>query len=188
MSREVWVKLHVDLLDDPKLTVRSASDFKLWVCLILLAKQTTEDGVIHKMGPSALRDRFSLQCSPGKVVDALEYFKKNGMIELANGSIKIVNYDKRQTVKDFHEKNAERQKRWRHRSVMGDVTADVTGDVTRVEEIRSDQIPLKPPQGGTSRSHPFRSRKAKPAEPSCTGCREAGHYFQHCPRKAEYEA
>lgn len=169
MARESWAKLHVELLDDAKLALPKCSDsgFKLWVCLILLAKQTTEDGVIHKMGPAALCERFGMGCSPKRVQESLDHFAANGMIALENNIIRILNYERRQAAKDPREQNAERQRRWRARhndSNGANVTGVTQSNVTRLEETRLDQIPLKPPQGGATHSHPFRSRKAKTAQ------------------------
>lgn len=163
MPRESWVKVHVELLDEDKLCGRPDSDFKLWVCLILLARQTTEDGVIHKMGPSALRDRFSLRCSTRRVQEALDHFAGKKMVELAEGSIRILNYEKRQAVKDYKEQNAERQRRWRERNVTGngEVTSASNGQ-SRLEENRTDPPP-KPPLRGATRLRRSLVEKPPPA-------------------------
>ena len=183
---EFWIKLHVDLLDDVKLIGRPDSDFKLWVSLLLLAKQSGDDGVIHRLGPSALRERFGLQCPTRKVIQALDHFAASKMIALDNGDIHILNYDKRQSVKDFHEKNAERQKRYRDSNVTRNATVTLRSNAQiRSEEIRSDQIPPKPPHGGATRLRRSRFEKP-PAIPACNGCRELGHTLADCPRKAEF--
>lgn len=154
MSRELWAKLHVELLDDGKLYERSDSDFRLWVSLILLAKMTTEDGVIRGMGADSLRKRFNLRCSALKVQGALEHFAQHHMLTMEpDGAIKLLNYEKRQAVKDYKEQNAERQRRWRDRNVTDNVIPNVTsnGDVTtdqiRREKKRRDP-PLTPPKSG----------------------------------------
>ena len=42
-----WCKLHVDLLDDPKMAKLSAEEFRLWIELLLLASEAGAAGWIN---------------------------------------------------------------------------------------------------------------------------------------------
>jgi len=141
MPRELWAKVAVETLDDVKLFDRPDSDFRLWICLILFSKATTDDGIIRGMGPDALRRKFGLKCKTAAVEAALLHFsqtKPDPMVAfLDDGSIVLLKYRKRQVgAKDNPEAVKERQRRYRKRHVTdplvtarnGAVTGDVTGD------------------------------------------------------------
>lgn len=168
MSGQCWAKVHTEMLDDEKLIGRPDADFRLWVSLILFAKRNGDDGIIRGLDATRMRSRFWMQCKTSKVQDALEYFASHSMIRIdADGTIHLLHYEARQSVKDHLERNAERQRRWRERNAKRNSDPNVThnGHVTteekRGEEIRS---PLSPPSGGATQSHPFR-RKAEPPAP-----------------------
>src|SRR6266851_8356683 len=115
MPRELWAKIAVEVIRDPKLISRPAWERWFWIGLICLAKEVAEDdGVLRGFDAAALGGVLNLGVTAAKVRAALEYFASAGMVELqADGAISLIHFCARQYVtKDVT--GALRQSRYRN--------------------------------------------------------------------------
>lgn len=95
----LWAKIDVDMPEDGKLYGASVVTRHLWTCLICLAKKQDDRGAIRGFDCALLAGRFNL---PRKAVaDALTHYQAHRMVELdTDGTIRLVNFDKRQGRED----------------------------------------------------------------------------------------
>jgi hypothetical protein len=98
MPRELWAKVAVEIVRDPKLLARSVWERWLWLGLICLTKENANgDGILHGYNPRLLASVLDLPAKPDKVKAALESFAAAGMVRLhADGSIELLHFKKRQ--------------------------------------------------------------------------------------------
>jgi len=107
-----WIKLWVEMLDDPKVAVLSDRLWRRWVEILLLAKLQGNDGQLPGLPQMAWRLRLS-----GEEVESdLVELARLGLVEHINGEWMVPNFAKRQAPKD----GAERMRihrQWRVRDV-----------------------------------------------------------------------
>lgn len=116
MARELWAKVYVNLRHHPKIIGRPDADFRLWVGLILHAKEHCPDCVVRDMTAADMRGSFGIK-APVKVVEAgLKYFIRKGMLVEVPGGLLIRDMAERQAkAGDTPEAHAERQRQYRLR-------------------------------------------------------------------------
>jgi len=114
MPRELWAKIAVEVIRDPKLISRPAWERWFWIGLICLAKEVAEDdGVLRGFDAAAVGGMLNLGVTAAKVRAAIEYFASAGMVELRpDGAITLINFAKRQAHSDSPEAQAERSRRY----------------------------------------------------------------------------
>ena len=136
-NSDPWLRFYVRTLNNPKVQQLADSDFKGWVNLLCLAKET--DGVL----PSAADVAYRLRLSERKAKSLLTTLRNNGLID-------------GDAMHDWHDlqyksdSSTERVKRYRERS--GNVTSN--GDETFQKRPRSEQIRTE-----KSRSEDARARQ-----------------------------
>lgn len=95
--RYTWAKVYCELPRDLKLVGRSAHDCWLWVCLILLARESEEPGTVLTLQARVAYLAQYARLRPKAVVEALNYFEAAGMVTLgASGSITVEAFQRRQ--------------------------------------------------------------------------------------------
>src|SRR2546423_127851 len=79
MPRELWAKVAVEIVRDPKLLARAPWERWLWLGLICLTKENANgDGILHGYNPRLLASVLDLPAKPAKVKAALEAFAAAG--------------------------------------------------------------------------------------------------------------
>lgn len=138
MARELWAKIAVEIIRDPKLVPREPWERWLWLGLICLTKEMTEeDGILRGYDARALASVLDLRVAPSKVRAALEAFAAAGMVVLRpDNAIELLHFKKRQWMpKDSPEAVRKRQQEWRAKhkgngAVTGETAAMSNGSVT----------------------------------------------------------
>lgn len=102
-----WIKLYIDMIDDPKMLKLSDWQFRRFIELLLVAKENDKAGLLQPVPEIAWRIR---QCE--KVVkDTLRAMEEIGVVRETENGWLFVNFAKRQAMSD----SAERVKRFRER-------------------------------------------------------------------------
>lgn len=125
MTSKYWIKLHIEILDDPKM---GRMEHELWrrtVELFLVAGEHSEEGKLPPVSDLAWRLRWE----EDYLLDVLQTLETYKITERIRGAWWIKNFKKRQTSESLERvrKFRERQKQ-RYSNVT--VTDDVTDDVT----------------------------------------------------------
>lgn len=106
----LWAKIDVGLRHHPKLIGRPDADFRLWVGLILHAKEHCPDFTVRDLSPSDMRGAFGIKAPVGVVVAGLKYFISKGMlVEQSDGGLLIRDMEDRQGKYD----QEEQRDKWR---------------------------------------------------------------------------
>jgi hypothetical protein len=102
-----WLRLHTDLIDDPKMARLSDKEFRIFIFLLCFARESSADGTIKGELPDlAWRIRID-ETAIKTCIDALVKLK---VVTHKNSCISFVNWQKRQPLSDS---SAERVKRYR---------------------------------------------------------------------------
>jgi hypothetical protein len=112
----MWLKLAVEVADDPKLLALPEAERWLWICLLCLAKRR-ESATLTGYTAKMLVQVFALTIKVPRAQAALEHFERQGMVRLyPDGTIEIAKWEERQAIaKDSPEAVRERQQAWRAR-------------------------------------------------------------------------
>ena len=102
-----WIKLSLEILDDPKMARLTDFQFRIFTLCLLYAKELDKGGDLAPAGDIAWRFRLPEKA----VVDALLAMERAGIIAENDGRYLIVNFAKRQALSD----GAERTRRYRER-------------------------------------------------------------------------
>jgi hypothetical protein len=136
-----WLRLYVDILDDPKMKKLNDKTFKIFIFLMLFARELDENGVINK----PLCDvAWRLRMKEAPLKYALEYLSSLGIISYNSEQIQFINWSKRQYKSD---NVTERVQRFRKRS--SNVPSNVIEQIQNRTEQKADtpdgpfQLPSK---------------------------------------------
>lgn len=144
-----WVRLSVELFDNPKIKIlemnKNGDAFvSLWLRLLCLAGRANNNGLVYVTDGVAYTPDI-LAAMTGKdvevITEALDLFRKLNMIAIdEEGYIEILGWEKHQNTEGLNkirEQTKERVQRYRDKKKAvtsnagnGDVTQDVTQDVT----------------------------------------------------------
>lgn len=116
MPRNAWAKVYCDLLRHPKIIGRPDSDVRLFLGLILYAKEYAPETGIVALTPSAMRTQFGIKASPASVKAGLSYFVKCGVLVEDGEYFRIKDFATRQK----NDSSAARTRDWRERHRDGD--------------------------------------------------------------------
>ena len=139
----LWAKIDVGILRHPMLRGRPDADAKVWLALILDAKEHGTDGVVRG-GPAEIRTLAQVKASVRVVSEALAHFVEAGALEAIDGGYRLRDFAARQCrPSDLETGNAARQRRYRerHARVTGTVTsnASVTPTVTQRVTVEEEE-------------------------------------------------
>lgn len=124
-----WLKLHNDIIHDPKIRVLAFEDRWHFVALLVL----TNDGTLDE--PKDVRDMLVEVALGLHGVDLANLKNRLQKLRLIGDDWKPTRWEMRQAAKD--KTGAERQKRFRENQVLRKQTRYVTGDVT--EPLRTEE-------------------------------------------------
>lgn len=149
-----WIKLYIEILDDPKMDGFTNEEFGLWVKLLLLAGKVNKDGLI----PRSLADggwrvgtiATMLRTSPQKMSAVLSKCRRRNMVTYSqSGDILLKNFSKRQHRPPSAKAEAVAERVHKYREMKRGSNKASNGIVTTTEQTqtREDKTPL-PPTGG----------------------------------------
>lgn len=107
--RHSWAKVYCDLLRHPKIIGRPDSDVRLFLGLILHAKEYSPDHGLVQLTPTDMRNAFGIKAPMKAVLDGLAYFIKEGVLQQEAEHVRIRDFATRQAA----DSAAERMQRWR---------------------------------------------------------------------------
>lgn len=121
-----WIKLHVDLFDNPKIRYldtlpKGDTYFRIWINLMVLAGKINNQGLVyfHPDRPHNMKTLATVLLKPEKVVaEAIQLFEEMHMIQMKDGYIMILNWEKYQNqarLEVIRENNREAKRRQRDR-------------------------------------------------------------------------
>src|SRR5512141_1351576 len=113
MASHYWIKLYIEILDDPKMGKLPDSLFRRAIELFLLAGEFKKEGLLQPIEDIAWR----LRSSPEEVVEALNALSRIGIARESPDGWLITNFAKRQEASS----SANRVRNYRERR-----NADVT--------------------------------------------------------------
>lgn len=115
MPRHAWAKVYCDLLRHPKIIRRPDSDVRLFVGLILYAKEYAPDTGVVDLSADEMRGTFGIKAPLKAVEQGLDYFVAQGVLVRNGPFIQIRDFAARQAADSL----ADRQQRWRDRNKSG---------------------------------------------------------------------
>lgn len=114
----IWIKLYLEILDDPKMGQLSDHLWRRSVELFLLAGKNGNDGKLPTAGEIA----WTLRTSADEVTECLKALSKYGIVHENGGSWFVSHFEKRQYSESY-----ERVKRYRNAKSNGGSNADEAG-------------------------------------------------------------
>jgi len=136
-----WIKLWVEMLDDPKMVSLTESQRWVWCALLLATTRSPEPGrmLLPSGRPMSVRQMWQVtRCTEMPLEEfeaALGLMQEQEMVAWKDGALEMVNWHKRQDPQDITA--PERMRRYRDRLRRGnghpavtDVTPSLTGQDT----------------------------------------------------------
>jgi len=140
MTKRFWVKLYIEILDDPKMGLLPDWLWRRAIELFLLAGENGNDGLLQPVTDLAWRLRVSAE----KLTESLQALEGVGVVHETPQGWMVTNFKKRQ-----YSESLERVRRFRSRYRNGESNAPGNGHVTDDESISisvSDSVSLE--EGG----------------------------------------
>jgi len=156
-----WFRVYTEIVDDPKMARLSGDQFRDWIFLLALARESEEPGVIMMSPEDAA---WRLRRPPDEFKESLSLFEHLEMITLEDGRIVVSKFLERQYDKPSDRPDAVRQRVARHRERGCNAAVTPSEDrsnapATRGNAIDSDSesdsdserdSDQRPPVGGVS--------------------------------------
>lgn len=130
-----WIKLHVDLFDNPKIRnldtlPKGDTYFRIWINLMVLAGKINNQGLVyfHPDRPHTMKTLAIVLLKPEKIVaESIQLFEAMHMIELKDGYIMILNWEKYQNLARLetirgNNREAKRRQRERQAALVNDMS------------------------------------------------------------------
>jgi len=113
-----WIKLYVEMLDDPKLAALRESDCWRFVQLLLVAAERDEGGIL----PTSKLLAWRLRMDQAQLLDDLRAMSEVGIVCRQGEHWKVTNFEKRQAALSGAERVTQHRERKRNKGVTEDVT------------------------------------------------------------------
>lgn len=135
MARMQWLRLYTEIIDDPKLRDFSGDEFRCWIYLLCLARESDRPGFVRgDAADLAWRMRRPLD----EVQAMLEKAQARGMVRPAPDGLDVVHFLERQYDHPSDAPEAVRSRVRRHRGNGGATTGN--DHVTTGPEKRNDRV------------------------------------------------
>jgi hypothetical protein len=133
MPKLPWLRLYTEIVDDPKIRDFTGDQFRDWIYVLCLARESSELGFINQ----TVKDMaWRLRRPMKKLQTNLELFADRGMIELTAEGVKVLHFAERQYDKPSDMPEATRDRKKKSRRCHADVTPE-SRDIT--EQNRTEQ-------------------------------------------------
>jgi hypothetical protein len=126
MTKRIWIKLYLEILDDPKMGQLPDWLWRRAIELFLLAGENGNDGLLQPVPDLAWRLRVSAE----KLTESLQALSEVGVVHETPQGWLVTNFKKRQ-----YSESVERMRRYRRRNGYGNSDTPGDGDVTDDESI-----------------------------------------------------
>jgi hypothetical protein len=110
MTTFTWLKLYVEMLDDPKVGMMADWTFRRFIQFLLVARERNQNGLLGPVSELAWR----LRSSEDDMLNALRTMSETGIVAETPDGWKVVNFEKRQMALSPTERSREFQKRKRN--------------------------------------------------------------------------
>ena len=151
-----WLRLHTEIVDDPKLADFTGDEFRLWIYLIAMGRESTVPGTI---GMAAAGIAWRVRRPLAEVEATIAKCEAKGMLESDTLTVRILNWDKRQYDKpsDKPQETAARQRKARDtKSNHAHVTPE-----SRASSVQNQR------RGETETEEERKKKKAEKKAPRC---------------------
>jgi len=140
VARLPWFRVYTEIVDDPKMARLSGDQFRDWIFLLALARESEEPGVIMMSPEDAA---WRLRRPPDEFKESLSLFERLEMITLEDGRIVVSKFLERQYDKPSDRPDEVRRRVARHRKRQSNAAAtpdpvDGNAAVTRRNAIDSE--------------------------------------------------
>lgn len=150
-----WLKLYVEILDDPKVGLMSDLLFKRFIQFLLVAKERNQGGLLGPVNELAWR----LRTTESEILDILTTMSKStGIVSETPAGWVVVNFQKRQCQ---YSESYERVKRYRERNsndkknvTVAGVSSSSSSDSDSLEEGVQGGKPTIPTTPREAYDHP----------------------------------
>ena len=138
MASKFWIKLYMEILDDPKMGNLSDHLFKRAVEMFLLAGDYDKDGFLPPEKDISWRLRTNNELLHADITELIEH----GILEIIDNKLNVKNFSKWQAGINVNERMRRYREQKKKDIYYGDVTEDVTTrntDKSRVDKNRIDK-------------------------------------------------
>lgn len=108
MANNYWIKLYIEILDDPKMGRLTAEQWRRTVELFLLAGEQSENGILPSLADIAWR----LRVDENELLQTMSELEQIGILNRDGDTWMVTNFARRQDAVS----GAERSKAWRERA------------------------------------------------------------------------
>jgi hypothetical protein len=140
MKNRFWVKLYIEILDDPKMGQLPDWLWRRAIELFLLAGESGNDGLLQPVTDLAWR----LRVSAVKLTESLQALSEVGVVHETPQGWMVTNFKKRQ-----YSESVERMRRYRKRNGYGNSDGSGDGAVTEDDSISYSVSASSPEERGT---------------------------------------
>lgn len=124
MPKLSWFRVYTEILDDMKLRSLTGDQKWDWVCLLALARESSEPGVVCGTAEDAA---WRLRRPLDEFEESLRLFEERGMVEVRPGRIIVTHFLARQYDKQSDRPDATRDRKRRSRANHAGVTLESRG-------------------------------------------------------------
>lgn len=129
---DYWLKLYIEILDDPKMATMPDRVWRRTIELFLVAKRMNKDGHL----PDTRQVAWLLRMSADELEHDLRQIASTGIIEQEVGGWFIPNFSKRQAAVGDAERKAQERARKQSQQYYDDVTSQSRNVTQRTEDRR----------------------------------------------------
>ena len=161
-----WLKLWTETIHDTKIRRLPTGQRWCWIGVLCLAQESEQNGKLEMSGEPLTDEVIADACGVDMATwnTARSYFLRANMLIEEDGSLVVVNWNKRQGPAD--PTAAERM--WRFRNKGSNVTPDVDRNVTRNVTRNSDADVTRRGQKKEDRGEMLDEREQRPETPATT--------------------
>lgn len=158
MAQKYWIKLYMEILDDPKMGRMDDTLWRRTIELFLLAAKTSEDGAL----PPVSDISWNLRVSETDILNALEKLQDLGIVFEDESGWMVTHFAERQDA-DSHAERQMRYKESRRTSPKPVTKSHPTGDDPMTQPVTNSQTEKSREEKNQSREEGEESRAESPA-------------------------
>lgn len=151
-----WLRLHTEIVDDPKMASLSGDEFRVWVYLMCMARESYAPGTIG-MDAAGIAWRMRL---PNDLVErSLAKFESSGMIRRDALTVSIAKWEARQYEKPSDTPRESRKRKRKERD------KGVTAEPGHAHVTPTSRVPSVQSRTDTEQNRPEQNDAAPPPAP-----------------------
>jgi len=131
MANNYWIKLYIEILDDPKMGRLTAEQWRLAIELFLLAGEQNKNGILPSLPDMAWR----LRIDENELLQTMSELEQVGILSQDGDAWIVTNFARRQDkISD-----AERSKAWRRNELIRN---NIMAQMITKQKLRAQQMIL----------------------------------------------